>query len=45
MSLKIIDEFKINGDTLLRLVEGDITVRKVDAIVNAANSYLLHGGV
>ncbi len=26
------------------MVEGDITERKVDAIVNAANSYLLHGG-
>ncbi|MDQ6722675.1 MAG: macro domain-containing protein [Thermoproteota archaeon] len=29
---------------LLRLVEGDITERKVDVIVNAANSYLMHGG-
>lgn len=27
---------------MLRLVEGDITERKVDAIVNAENSYLLH---
>jgi O-acetyl-ADP-ribose deacetylase (regulator of RNase III) len=27
----------------LRLIEGDITERKVDAIVNPANSYLMHG--
>jgi len=26
------------------LIEGDITERKVDAIVNPANSYLMHGG-
>lgn len=44
MSSKVIDEFKINEDTLLRLIEGDITERKVDAIVNPANSYLKHGG-
>lgn len=29
---------------VLRLVKGDITERNVDAIVNAANSYLRHGG-
>ena len=43
MSSKVIDEFKTNDDTLLRLIEGDITERKVDAIVNAANSRLVHG--
>ena len=32
-----------NGKTL-RLVKGDITERDVDVIVNAANSYLKHGG-
>jgi O-acetyl-ADP-ribose deacetylase len=36
-------EFK-TGKCVLRLVKGDITERKVDAIVNAANSYLQHGG-
>lgn len=41
--MKIISEKKINGRTL-RLVQGDITERDVDAIVNAANSYLQHGG-
>ena len=40
---RTIDDFMVNGDTLLRLVEGDITDRKVDVIVNAANSYLIHG--
>lgn len=41
--MKIISERKIDGKTL-RLVQGDITEREVDAIVNAANSYLQHGG-
>jgi O-acetyl-ADP-ribose deacetylase len=41
--MKIIAEYKIQ-DKMLRLVQGDITERGVDAIVNAANSYLQHGG-
>ena len=41
--MKIINEKKINGK-LLRLVQGDITERNVDAIVNAANAHLQHGG-
>ena len=44
MSSKIIDEFKVNENTLIRLIEGDITERKVDVIVNPANSHLIHGG-
>ncbi len=32
------------GGQRLVLVEGDITEERVDAIVNAANSYLRHGG-
>ncbi|HEX6027678.1 MAG TPA: macro domain-containing protein [Nitrososphaeraceae archaeon] len=33
-----------NNNKIIRLVKGDITEREVDAIVNAANSYLTHGG-
>jgi len=32
------------GEYTIRLVKGDITRLKVDAIVNAANSWLRHGG-
>ncbi|HWR58728.1 MAG TPA: macro domain-containing protein [Thermodesulfovibrionales bacterium] len=41
--MKVIIEKNVNGKTL-RLVQGDITEREVDAIVNAANSHLQHGG-
>lgn len=41
--MSIIVEKKIRKSTL-RLVHGDITERNVDAIVNAANSHLQHGG-
>lgn len=39
----IITEKVING-RILRLIKGDITERQVDAIINAANSHLQHGG-
>jgi len=41
--MEMISEKKI-GSGILRLVIGDITEREVDAIVNAANKYLQHGG-
>jgi|SRR6185437_12953576 len=44
MIARIISEFNIKENIILRLVEGDITERAVDTIVNAANSYLIHGG-
>ena len=44
MNSKVISEIKIKGGKVLILVEGDITERNVDVIVNPANSYLQHGG-
>lgn len=41
--MKVISEHPV-GDKRLRLVLGDITERDVDAIVNAANTRLQHGG-
>ncbi len=41
--MEIIAEYNLNNK-ILRLLLGDITERDVDAIVNAANSYLQHGG-
>jgi hypothetical protein len=38
-----IDDLRLNNYKIIRLVKGDITERKVDVIVNAANSYLKHG--
>lgn len=41
--MSLVAEKKLNNK-VLRLVKGDITERSVDAIVNAANSHLKHGG-
>jgi O-acetyl-ADP-ribose deacetylase (regulator of RNase III) len=40
----VIYEKKLKNKKIIRLVKGDITERNVDAIVNAADSYLNHGG-
>jgi len=40
----IIAETHLTNSCVLRLVQGDLTLEKVDAIVNAANSSLVHGG-
>jgi len=34
----------LENGKMIKLIQGDITVEPVDAIVNAANSYLKHGG-
>ena len=37
-------EIRLSNNKIIRLVKGDITERNVDAIINAANSYLKHSG-
>jgi O-acetyl-ADP-ribose deacetylase (regulator of RNase III) len=44
MTVIVVDEAKLDNNKILRLVKGDITERNIDVIVNAANSYLKHGG-
>jgi len=44
MGNRLIYEQEIIPGKKLRIIQGDITEEAVDAIVNAANSYLQHGG-
>ena len=41
---RIVAEQTLPGGQTLRLIHGDLTEEKVDAIVNAANPQLVHGG-
>jgi O-acetyl-ADP-ribose deacetylase (regulator of RNase III) len=43
MTSHLIDEFSFSNNKKIIIIQGDITERKVDVIVNAANSYLKHG--
>ena len=40
----ILVEQKLASHQTIQIVQGDITLEEVDAIVNAANEYLQHGG-
>jgi O-acetyl-ADP-ribose deacetylase len=40
----ILLEKRLPSGQTIQLVQGDITIEEVDAIVNAANEYLQHGG-
>ena len=42
--MQILGQIELNNEKTIGLVKGDITERNGDPIVNAANSYLKHGG-
>ena len=41
---RVLTERTLPGGQTLQIVHGDITSEATDAIVNAANAYLQHGG-
>jgi len=41
---QVVHEYSLPGGARLQIVQGDLTEENVDAIVNAANSHLAHGG-
>ena len=44
MHIVVVDQIRLDNRKTIRLVKGDITERYVEVIINAANSYLKHGG-
>lgn len=44
MKREVLFEQYVGEDRIIRIVQGDLTEEQVDAIVNAANEYLQHGG-
>ena len=40
----IVEQIELQNGKIIRLAKGDITFRNVDAVVNAANTNLKHGG-
>ena len=41
---QVVQEYTLPGGASLQIVQGDLTDERVDAIVNAANTHLAHGG-
>jgi putative ATPase len=44
MSRQLLFEHRLETGAVVRIVKGDLTAEPVDAIVNAANEHLAHGG-
>ncbi|MCS7222158.1 MAG: macro domain-containing protein [Anaerolineae bacterium] len=44
MARQVLFEHRTSTGQLIRIIQGDLTEEPVDAIVNAANEYLTHGG-
>jgi putative ATPase len=42
--MKVLAEYKLPGGQMVKIGQGDLTAEVVDAVVNAANEFLQHGG-